>query len=402
MTRRSFFEIAAAGFCLAAGSVLAANSRMQVLYRKIKGRLRSEPASAATVSRRFAELPGEGEHVSVELALNSRCTSDHDGDPEIFHWGMFDNGARISSDQIRRIANLAEPCRMADSTAKISVHEETLTFLAASRTSQPARDVSMIESGMQQQAVCLACAALGVAMVFESLGPDGTDVSPQEFITTRMRLGAMKASYNGSYWNASVPSHERPWMMGNLPEPTRSGTTPLVMALEKFRLQNGHGGPASTSNLGQLLWAARGRTPHLYKSQPWGLTIPTWQGLQNISSVYVVGGSQLFPYSNWKSGRPTHRLEEARPVTQLDHLRSALPDSNCFLVLSANEPHARALWEVGYQLLNIILQASALGVAYRTLIVDDRIRVLFDGIPMGTPAAVVGIHLTEEQFFHSI
>ena len=37
MTRRNFFAIAVTGFCLLVGFVLSANSRMQVIFRKILG-----------------------------------------------------------------------------------------------------------------------------------------------------------------------------------------------------------------------------------------------------------------------------------------------------------------------------------------------------------------------------
>lgn len=402
MTRRNFFAIAVTGFCLLVGFVLSANSRMQVIFRKIKGRLRTGPTPLPTALRHPADLPRDGERVSVELALNSRCSSDSDDDPEIFHWGMLDSGARLSPNQVRRVVDLADRCRVAEAAARIEAENEVLAFSTNAAALGQARESSMIASGMQQQAVCLTCAALGVGLTFDAQGLEGTQVSPQQFITTKMRLGAMKASYSGSFWNAAAPEKERPWLTGNLPDPKRDGQTPLVTALANFRCNSSDGTAATTGQVSQLLWAARGRTPHLYKSTPWGLTVPTWQGLQNISSVYVAAGSKLYKYVNWKNGRPTHRIEVESTAAQLARLPNSLPASNCFLVLATNEPHARALWEVGYQLLNIIVQASVLGISYRMLILSDQDRLAFAGIPMGTPVAMIGLHTASEQLLESI
>lgn len=402
MTRRTFVEIAAAGLCLIAGSVLAATSQMQVLLRKVRGRLRNGTASSIVMPQHPAVLPPGGERVSVEMALNSRCTSDSDGDPETFHWGMFDSGATLSSEQVQRIVNLTEKCQLAGGVSRVAADGAVLTFSLDAVATGHARDVSMIQSGMQQQAVCLACAALGVAMVFDSVGPDGTQSSDQKFVTTRMRLGGMKPSYYGAFWNSSAPLKERAWVTGNLPDPARDGRTPLVETLSTVRIENKNGGNANARQLSQLLWAARGRTPHLYKSTPWGLTIPTWQGLQNISSVFVSGASRLFQYVNWKNGRPTHRLEAECGQPQFDHIRRVLPGSNCFLILATNESHARALWEVGYQVLNIALQASALNIAYHTVVLDEQERSAFSAIPMGTPAVMIGLQFADEQFLKHI
>ena len=46
---------------------------------------------------------------------------------------------------------------------------------------------------------------------------------------------------------------------------------------------------ADKTKISQLLWAARGRTPHYVKSHPWGLTIPTWGGVQYAPSSKKLG-----------------------------------------------------------------------------------------------------------------
>ena len=65
----------------------------------------------------------------------------------------------------------------------------------------------MIESGMQQQAICLICAALGVGMVFKNLSDNGVSFSDKYYATTRIQLDPMKPSYNGSSWSKLFPSN---------------------------------------------------------------------------------------------------------------------------------------------------------------------------------------------------
>jgi len=206
----------------------------------------------------------------------------------------------------------------------------------------------------------------------------------------------MKPSYRGSFWTASAPEKERPWLSGNLPDPQRDGTTSLLTILENFSCMRQEGTAAPRDSIGQLLWAARGRTPHLYKSTPWGLTIPTWQGLQNITSVYAAAGSKIYKYVNWQKGRPTHSLEPIIVDTALlRRLRDIFPSWNCFIILATDDPYARGLWEVGYQLLNILVQASGLGIACQTIVLRDDHRAAFAGMPIERPVAMVALEAVE-------
>jgi hypothetical protein len=40
------------------------------------------------------------------------------------------------------------------------------------------------------------------------------------------------------------------------------------------------------------------------------------------------------------------------------------------MVMSINETNGRALWETGFQLMNLILQAHSLGIAYRAILFE--------------------------------
>ncbi|MBZ5723523.1 MAG: hypothetical protein LAP87_00860 [Acidobacteriia bacterium] len=389
-------EVAAAGSSLLAASLLVERSQLRTIYRKVKGRLRTERGTGPLPSVQPVQLPPDGERVSAELALNSRCSSDYDGDPDIFHWGMFNPAARLSGDQVRRIAALANRCRFSEQGSGVKAVNDTLTFSVDKPSLRNRRENCMIENGMQQQAVSLACAALGVGTIFDSLGLDGQELPSGDIATLRMRLGAMKPSYRGSYWTASVPQGERPWLPGNLPDPRRDGTNPLIPILSDLSFDVHQGAPITRQSLSQLLWAARGRTPHLYKSTPWGLTIPTWQGLQNISAVYAVAGSKVYKYGNWLQGRPTHSLETIAADTSLvGRMRDLFAPWNAFVILATDDSYSRGLWEVGYQLLNVLVQASGLGTAYQAILLRDDHRARLAGLPTETPVAIVALRAVD-------
>ncbi|OEU50949.1 MAG: hypothetical protein BA861_12040 [Desulfobacterales bacterium S3730MH5] len=77
------------------------------LYYKIEDLFKPPVKLPPDSERLEAELSPEGETISVEMALNSRCTSDYDGNSKKFHWGMFDGSRRLSETQIKRIIHLA-------------------------------------------------------------------------------------------------------------------------------------------------------------------------------------------------------------------------------------------------------------------------------------------------------
>lgn len=363
------------------------------IVNRIKARFRAPVKLPPDSERQVVELPPEGKKISVETALNSRCTSDYDDNPELFHWGMFDKAQRLSSEQISTVADLATIPRFTSLRAEIKIERNILTFIADNHATGIQRDWLMVESGMQQQAVCLLCSALGIGMVFKSLGADGVPISDTDYAAITIRLDAMKPTYDGFFWSSLPPAGRRPWRKGNLPDPVRNGKKPLIAILRELETDNKRGIKLTDQSMSQLLWAARGRTPHLYKSRPWGMTIPTAGGRQNISAVYLICGSTLYRYSNWQGNRPTHSLEALSGISAdlQGELRRLFRSANCFIVIGKNETFARALWEVGYQLLNILLQAKALDIAYEVRLFDESQRKIFGTAGIDHPAGAVAL-----------
>ena len=365
---------------------------VEELFNRIRGRLMSNPKLPAEGERRPVGLPAGGADIALETALNSRCNSDADGDPKVFHWGMFDPFAKLRPEAVRQIAENAGLPRVTGKGADIQVSGNELTFRVEGAAAGLERDRLMVASGMQQQAVCLACAASGAGMVFHGMGADGTAAGQGRIATVKMEIDAMQPSYAGSFWTTDAPG--APWAKGNLPDPDRRGRRPLLEVLSG--LNPTHPGSASVTDesLGQVLWAARGRTPHLYKSRHWGLTIPTAQGKQDISGLFLLRNQGLFEYVNLAKGKPAHAIEHLGelPAELTRKLRLGLnADAAALLVFVRNESLARAFWEVGYQLLNAALQAAALGLGYRIIALDDAQKALIESAGIKTPAAAMAL-----------
>lgn len=364
---------------------------MRIFIKKIRKRLAKPRPLLSENKKELACLPLDGYKVSVETALNSRCCSDYDGDPELFHWGMFDYTKKLPEETIRTLADLARCCRLTRYRSEIQIVYNILTFLVDGHLSGIQKKWAMVESGMQQQACALACAASGAGMVFKGMGDNGTLLSARELATMRIMIDAMKPSYDGSYWSNQPPAGRKPWLPGNLPEPTREGDTPLLQTLASLQI-NHHGCRSLTDQaIGQLLWAARGRTPHLYKSRPWGMTIPTSRGEQDISKVYLLKHRELSLYINQSRNRPTHSFQLSNRISDdvERKLFSLLPRSEQIIILTTNESSGRAYWEIGYQLLNILVQAYALDLDYRAILLDDGQGEIGNLLKVSPPIAAV-------------
>lgn len=347
-------------------------------FRRFQSRFVKNAKLPPESQRIKVRLNPQGETVPLELALNSRCTSDYNGRQYLFHWGLFDPQKRLDPEDIQALIARVQIPRFTNGKLKIRAEDNMLYFLMAEEPDTVKHTWMMIESGMQQQVVCLLCAAFGTGMVFNSLKDNEPHMYEGLQINTRMKLDAMLPSYDGSYWCESVPDGRRSWLKGNLSAPDRKGTMSLTELVQNI----GQGGsPSSSKNadsadISQLLWAAKGRTPHYYKSQPWGMTIPVARGLQHRTSMHLFFSGRLFQYSNWKNGSPTHQLEEISRFAKSPPFlwENKKSDHNCCIFISCNERTDRAFWEVGFQLINIILQAKTLSIDVNPYLVNHEMR----------------------------
>ena len=62
-----------------------------------------------------------------------------------------------------------------------------------------------------------------------------------------------------------------------------------------------------------------------------------------------------------------------------------------FIIIGRNEEFSRALWEVGYQLMNLLLQAHSLGIIYHAELLDEARKGLLSRIGINDPVAMLAI-----------
>jgi hypothetical protein len=262
--------------------------------------------------------------------------------------------------------------------------EDDYLFLGFEKTSDPFETRLLhIESGMQHEAIYLACTALGVGTRIRNLGINGTEYG-NTIGTARHQILERAESYKEGKYTTVAPGPEKPFRKGrNLLAPRRNGKVECLPALEQLNLSHDEGADAKEKDISQLLWAAKGRTPHYVKSHPWGLTIPTWGGGQNYTTLYFTKENKIFRYINWTifryinlktkffpwwiAGNPTHDI---KPVKKTN-IPSDLDITDTAIIMARNEKTNRTLWEVGYMLENMLLQAKSLGISYESKVFTE-------------------------------
>jgi hypothetical protein len=332
--------------------------------------------------------------VSIEKVLNSRCSSEFEGGSKKRHWGTLKE-TQPPHETIKRITRCCKVPQYSSGKLEFWFKEKYL-FLGFEKQKDPFKERRLhIESGMQHEAVYLACAALGVGTCIHNRGINGTEYGSKT-ATARHLIMEMMDPYETGKFTTKAPGPEKPFIVGkNLSEPMRDGEVECLPELERLTLFNKSGSYANEKEISQLLWAAKGRTPHYIGSHPWGLTIPTWAHGQEYTDVYLVKSSKLFRYINWTEvchlnkplkrglrylkwrlygtsgfhimGDPTHDVKLLRKA----NVSPQLDGAEVGIILCRNEKTGRALWEVGYMLENMFLQAKSLGISYESKIFSE-------------------------------
>ncbi|MFX0133289.1 MAG: hypothetical protein ACFFDN_06575 [Candidatus Hodarchaeota archaeon] len=321
-----------------------------------------------------------GDIISIEKVLNSRCSSSFDNCDKKNHWGTFTykKPKKGIMRQILECLNIPQ-----FSNGKLyHWFEEGYIYLGLEKLNEPNDDRFLnIESGMQQEAIYLACCALGVGVCIYNQGINGT--SYREKITTGkfLIMEQVDPYYTGKY-TTKDPGPNKPFKPGkNLNPPQRDGDIECLPQLKNLKLYNEQGSLTTINDISQLLWAAKGRTPHYILphawNNVWGLTIPTWGGGQNYTNVFLITDRKLFQYINWTKrfsrlsrlflscakwtrGNPTHDIRFIRKI----NICTQFNEADTAIILCQNENTGRALWEVGYMIENMLLQASSLNICY--------------------------------------
>jgi hypothetical protein len=261
-----------------------------------------------------------------------------------------------------------------------------------------------VESGMQQEALYLACAATGLGICILNQGINGTAYD-EKIATVSFMIREMIHPYTSKDFSVMAPGPRRRFIKGqNLSEPVRDSEIECLPELQRLVSYNKQGSDAIDTDISQLLWAAKGRTPHLIRLQVlkmmWGLTIPTWGGGQNYTQVNLISEKKNYAYVNltkgivpkylmpekvkWIQGKPTH---EIKLIGDFDASK-CINGFNKAIILCNNENTGRALWEVGYMLENMFLQAKGLGITFGSKIFAEQeiVQLANQGLPNAVAA----------------
>ncbi len=224
--------------------------------------------------------------------------------------------------------------------------------------------------------------------------------------TARHLIMEMADPYEAGKFTVNAPGLNRPFRAGrSLSEPLRDGDIKCLPELKHLKSFNKSGSSPTKRDISQLLWAAKGRTSHCVHmhmwSLLWGLTIPTWAGGQAYTSVYLAKENKLFRYINWTKpfsplnrllhyagwtrGNPTHDIHFTRNV----NVRTQLDGADTAIILCQNEETGRTLWEVGYMLENIFLQAKSLGISYESKLLEAEEILQLAKLEVGNAVAAV-------------
>jgi hypothetical protein len=325
--------------------------------------------------------------VSIERVLNSRCSSDSSDAPRKSHWGTFLN--RFPPQKtIDRVLSCCNIPRFSNERLELCFENGDLLLGFEKPKNLKAMRMLHIESGMQQEAVYLACVALGLGTCIHNQGINGTE-NEEKITTAKFTIMEIDDPYETGKFTTKPPGPEKPFEKGkNLSDPLRDGDVECLQYLKHLSPSAKSGSKATEKDISQLLWAAKGRTPHYIRlhvwKKMWGLTIPTWGGGQNYTSVYLLRNGELFRYINWTKefslinraflsyikwtrGAPTHDL---RFIRRIAHKDAQLDEADTAIILCQNENTGRSLWEVGYMLENIFLQAKSIGISHDSKLLE--------------------------------
>jgi hypothetical protein len=121
---------------------------------------------------------------------------------------------------------------------------------------------------MQQEAVYLACTALGLGTCIHNLGVDGTEYA-DKIATVRHLILEKADSYETGKFATKPPGPEKPFIKGkNLTEPSRDDQTEYLPQLKNLKISKKAGSPAMEKTYHNSYGLQRGEPRTKYVSTP--------------------------------------------------------------------------------------------------------------------------------------
>lgn len=344
--------------------------------------------------------------MSVESVLNSRCSSDFGDREPKRHWGTYGE-SRPNNDEIKELIDYIQIPRISKENL-VFWFENGFIYLGFEDPNDLDQiRILNIESGMQHQALYLGCVIRGLGTCIHNEGIEGTKYE-EKMCTGKHLIMQMSEPYESGKLTKDVPGPNSTFTPGKyLNAPIRTGKMECLPQFKKLQLSNNGGKKSTINEISQLLWAAKGRTPHLIRPHVWrnmwGLTIPTWGGGQNYTNVYGIIGKKLFRYKNWTvTNSITNKLflnfahfMRGNPTHDIESMSKTLPNSLFLdgyenaILLCRNEQTNRSLWEVGYMLENLLLQCRSLDITYSLKILKKEDTACLEKLCSSEPVAML-------------
>lgn len=198
--------------------------------------------------------------------------------------------------------------------------------------------------------------------------------------------GGLKEMTNTDYHTSKRPEG---WISGNLPDPQLEGELSLsdVFCQSKNRGER----PIKRDDIGQVLWAGYGSTPHwthraledigvesqmeIRRYCHQGKTVPSWNAEYGLE-IYTAFDGGIYRYISWDdhAAAPTHSLQDVDYAPVKKMIRGTESDVECtriFILERKARMPAHARWiEAGCSTMNMVLQANALGLNVDVQLVD--------------------------------
>jgi len=346
--------------------------------------------------------------VSLETALNSRTTYAMPGTAR--HFGVFDPaGGVVDRSTVEGIAREglkaaqlfgSGPGVYFSKSGGCQNIEAGLPVGCATRVFRRFGYRNYFTLGAFVQGAGIFCAALPRPLAACVIGwfkpyPPGRQRLSLSLTRVVLRLGVGRAqkSYSEGTKDADYHTSRLPngWLSGNLPDPRLEGKTSLSDVLH--RVENKSRGSIKRINgikrgwkkadIGQILWAGYGSTPHwthralekrggkkhgkISRYCHQGKTVPSWNAEYGLE-IYASFEGGVYRYASWdgRAAAPTHSLldvDDAAVEKAIRGMGGGEGSARIFILERDAGMPGYARWiEAGCSALNMVLQANALGL----------------------------------------
>lgn len=344
--------------------------------------------------------------VSLETAINSRTT--YAMPDTARHFGIFDpTGVPVDRATVERISTEGlNAARLFGRVPKVHFStssgyhniEASLPITTAAKIFRRFGYGSYFTLGAFVQGMSLLCAARSKPLaecVVGGFKPYAPKPMSLERIVLKLCIGEAKKSYpygsSGELMNTDYHTSKKPegWVSGNLPDPHLKGELSLSDVI--YRQGTINTGSIKRKDVGQVLWAGYGSTPHwthrailkrgtetqveISKYCQQGKSVPSWNAEYGLE-LYVSFDGGIYKYVPWDedAAAPTHSILDSCDAAVEKTIRGLCEEESLHIFIlkrDARMPEHGRWIEAGCSALNMVLQANALGLDVDASVVNS-------------------------------